>query len=109
MYGLTISFLMIEIMFFGYSKIPFACSYLPGKEKLQLYWLLYLAVFFVYLGFFTWIEKLLLETPHYFTLFYGIVVLTIIGFRIYQHNILFKKQGIRYEEIPEPVLTILDL
>ena len=109
MYGLTISFLMIEIMFFRYSKIPFACSYLPGKGKLQLYWLIYLAVFFVYLGFFTWIGKLLLDTPRYFIVFYGIALLTIIGFRIYQHNFLYKKQGIRYEEIPEPVLTNLDL
>ncbi len=109
MYGLTISFLMIEIMFFSYSKIPFACSYLPGKGKLQLYWLIYIAVFFVYLGFFTLIEKLLLETPRYFTLFYGIVVLIVIVAKLYQNKFIYNKLGIKYEEIPEPVLTSLDL
>jgi hypothetical protein len=106
-YGLTISVLMMEILLLRYTKIPFACSYLPGKEKLQLYWLLYLVIFLVYVSLFPWLEKLLLRTPRYFIVFYGIVLFIIIGFRIYQNYFFYRKQGIKYEEMPEPALTIL--
>ena len=29
--------LLMEILFFSYAKIPFACTYVPGKAKLHLF------------------------------------------------------------------------
>ena len=33
-YGVTLSLLLVELMFLGFRKIPFTCAHLPGKVNL---------------------------------------------------------------------------
>lgn len=108
LYGLVVSVLVMEVFFLTYCKIPFACSYLPGKEKLQLFWFLYLFSFIAYINLMSWIELGLLRVPSNFFIFYGIVFLIILGIHIYQLFFFYKKIGVRYEEEPEPIMVGLD-
>jgi hypothetical protein len=108
LYGLAISILTMEILFIRFLKIPFSCSYLPGKEKIQAYWLPYLLVFIAYLNITSRVELELLRSPSRFVPFVISVFLMVAGIRAYQVFFLHKRNQIRYEEEPEPLMVGLD-
>jgi hypothetical protein len=108
LYGLTVSVLVMEVFFFRFLKIPFACAYLPGKEKIQSYWFIYLIGFIAYLKIASRIELELLRSPSDFIYFYGVAFLVFIGIRTYQVFFLYKRNRIQYEEQLEPVMIGLD-
>jgi len=108
LYGLAVSVLVMEIFFLSYCKIPFACTYLPGKEKIHLFWLFYLVLVLAYINIMSWIESTLLRVPLNFFIFYGIVFFIILGIRIYQLFFFYRHIGIVYEEELEPVMIGLD-
>jgi len=107
-YGLVVSILVMEVLFLKYCKIPFACTYLPGKEKLQLFWFPYLILFLVCINLMSWIELELLRFLPSFFIFYGIVFFAYLAIRIYQLVFFYRNTGIQYEEKPEPVMIGLD-
>ena len=107
LYGLIISVLLMEVFFLSFIKIPFACSYLPGKEKLQLFWIVYLFLFLAYVNIMAWIEQALLRTPSNFLAFYSVIFLIILGIRIYQLLFFYRHNKVKYEERLEPVLVDL--
>lgn len=108
LFGLMVSVLVMETFFMKYPKIPFTCSYLPGQEKMHVSWIAYSLLFLVYIYAMSWIELKLLHAPLSFFMFYSIVLLIIVGIRIYQRHFLYNKIKIKYEEKPEPVLVGLE-
>lgn len=108
LYGLAISVLTMEILLIRFLKIPFSCSYLPGKEKMQVYWLPYLLAFIAYLNVTSRVELALLRSPSGFVPFVISVILMVAGIRAYQILFLHKRNQIRYEEEPEPLMIGLD-
>lgn len=107
LYGLSMSILVMEVLFMNYQKIPFACSYLPGKAKIHVLWFVYVLSFLVYIYLFTYFEYKLLKSPSNFLIFYGVILFLFLSIRIYQHYLLYKKTEIIYEEKPEPVMVTL--
>jgi hypothetical protein len=110
LYGLFVSVLVMEVFFLTFTKVPFACSYLPGKEKIQLFWIAYLFGFLAYINLMSGIELILLKSfsRSSFLMFLGIIFLIIVGIRAFQILIFYKKNSIKYEEEPEPVIVGLD-
>jgi hypothetical protein len=108
LYGLAVSILVMELLFVRFMKIPFACSYLPGKEKIQVYWLPYLLGFIAYVNITSRVEMELLKSPSNFLFFYAAVLVSIFGIRVYQISFLYRRDKIHYEEEPEPVMIGLD-
>jgi hypothetical protein len=108
LYGLAVSIIVMEILFVRYMKIPFACSYLPGKEKIQIYWLPYILVFLAYVNIAGRIELQILKTPFYLIYFYGACLISLVGIRAYQIFFLYKRNRIQFEEEPEPLMIGLD-
>jgi hypothetical protein len=108
LYGLAVSLLVMEALFLNFCKIPFSCSYLPGKEKVQQFWLFYLISFLAYINLMSWVELELLRRPGYFLMFFGIVFFIIAAGRLYQILFFYKNIGVKYEEAPEPVMVDLD-
>jgi hypothetical protein len=107
LYGLAVSTLLMEILFQNYSKIPFACAYLPGKAKMHIFWIVYLFSFLIYVFFLSSLEKKLLLAPSRFLIFYGIVIGLFIVLEIYQRFFYYRKYDIMYEEKPEPVMVTI--
>jgi hypothetical protein len=56
-YGITLSLLLAEIMFFDFRKIPFTCAHLPGKVNLVGLGVMYI------LGFTAYSDAWLLSKP----------------------------------------------
>jgi hypothetical protein len=62
-FGLTLSVLLMETMFFGFQRVPFACSYLTGKSNLIGLGVLYIFGFTTYADLMARLEYWLLGRP----------------------------------------------
>jgi len=62
-YGVTLSVLLVEIMFFGFQKIPFTCAYFPGKINLVFLGVSYVFGFSLYSGVMASLESRLTQAP----------------------------------------------
>ena len=109
LFCLVVSFIFMEVLFFKSRKIAFTCSYLPGQERMYIFWFVYCVGFLMYINIVSWIEQKLLTNPIAFLVFYGIVVLIYLFMRIYQKVYLNKGFKIKFDESPLVVVQTLDL
>jgi hypothetical protein len=106
-YGATLSWILMELLFSRFPKIPFTCSYLPGAAKIVFLWPLYILAFrcFGYVA--ANLEIWLLSDTHRFLYFYGMaaaLLLLLVG-----RNIKSAGDTIRFEEESEKGPIYLDL
>jgi len=109
LYGILASFLLMDLLFYNYRKIPFACSYLPGKGKLHYFWMLYLVSFLIYVFLLSFIEYKILNSPLYLFISYGVIFILIAALKASKKYLFPKKLEIKYEEMPEPAMVTLTL
>jgi len=107
LFGMIVSLLLMEVLFINYRKIPFVCSYLPGKAKLHLYWIIYIISFLIYAFLMSSIEYKILNSPLNLFIFYAVVLLIIVVLKVSQNHFIYKKLEILYEEKPEPAMVTL--
>jgi hypothetical protein len=76
--GLAVALVTVEWLFLGFPKIPFTCTYLPGKANLRVTWPKYGAIFLVYGGLVPRVGAWLLARP----VSYGVsVALLVVAWR----------------------------
>jgi hypothetical protein len=106
-YGFAVSSLLVEVVFIGHRKIPFTCSYLPGRGKMHIYWIVYLVSLISYAAIMSLVAYNLLLNTSGFLYFYTIVFVLFVMIRWIQNIFFFQRANIIYEEKPEPVLLTL--
>jgi len=106
-YGFVVSSLLVEIVFVGHRKIPFACTYLPGKRKMHIFWIVYLFALISYVSIMSSLGYELLLNPSNFFYFYAVIFILFVLTRYVQNLFILKRADIIYEEEPEPVLLTL--
>ncbi len=75
LYGVTLSLLLNEMMFFGFRRIPFTCGYLPGRNNLVLVIAVYVGSLILYSSdFMTDLESRLMKHPLAATEFFGVAL-----------------------------------
>jgi hypothetical protein len=102
-----LSLILIEIFFWNYNKIPFTCSYLPGKAKMHYFWVVY---FLGFLSFGTGLSHLafnLLKNPVNYLYFSGVGIVFLSGMKLYTRRLSPNKIELKYEENPEPAVISL--
>ena len=62
-YGITLSVLLTEVLFFGLRKVPFTCGYFPGKINMVWLSVIYVLGFTAYSGTMASAESWLIERP----------------------------------------------
>jgi hypothetical protein len=100
--------LMAEITLAGFHKIPFTCSYLPGKSNVN-------RTFWVCIGFFVLllykaaaVELHALEDPASYTMIITILVLAAILAR-WRTATLARSEVLVFEQLPPPAVLVLGL
>jgi len=104
-----LSLLLIKLLLFRFDKLPFACSYIPGKANLKALWLPYLLSFFAYAFGTTGIELWLLHDMEAYIIFILIVGIAIIGMSINRSSFLRGNRDIQFEEEPEQAVYVLTI
>ena len=106
-YAFTLAIILIEVLFTGYRKLPFTCTFVPERANLKLMWSVYLGGFAVYVFGGTALELWLLEHPVWFLVGEVLLVSCVVGFRTSR-----RRKPVRelvYEEQPEPAVLTMQL
>lgn len=106
--ALAVALVTVEWLFLGFPKIPFTCSYQPGKANLRVTWPRYAAIFFVYCGFLPSLSSRLQEHP---VAYVPTLACLLVAWR------LLARRGQRqarsghlvFDDAPASQLTVLDL
>ncbi len=106
LYGLLLSSLLTQILFSNLKKIPFTCTFVPGKTDIKNYWPIYLFSFIGYLYIFTTLEYWMIKNDFSFLLLLILLILAITLSRKLSRKSNF---DFVYEEEPEPVMISLNL
>lgn len=72
-FSVTIALLLIEALVMEFHKIPFTCSYRPGKANVSILWVAYWAAFLVYAFAMAALESWMVKRPLRLIPFYLIV------------------------------------
>jgi hypothetical protein len=69
-YGITLSILLVEVMFLDFTKIPFTCGYFPSRNNLVWLIAMYVGGLILYSSKMAALEMWLLDRPPYAALFF---------------------------------------
>lgn len=107
---LLLSFLLADLSLYQFRKIPFACSYLPGKANLKIKFGVYAGAFLVILSAGTAIEFVALQKVGRFL--FVLAVLLVTAFWAARRRAEFAappENSLQFEEVPPADVLILDL
>jgi hypothetical protein len=109
LFGVVVSWLLVEVLLVGFEKFPFTCSYLPGKANLKVSWPLYLFGFTTYVSAFLTLEYWMLRRPLRFAWLAAVVILVHVALTIYRWRVVGRDVALVFDEQPEPLVRTLNL
>src|ERR1017187_9360810 len=63
LFGTVSAWLLLEAQLVGLGKVPFTCSYVPGKANLKIWWTMYVLGYLAYVTVWSWLDLRILERP----------------------------------------------
>ncbi|MBZ5620649.1 MAG: hypothetical protein LAQ69_18280 [Acidobacteriia bacterium] len=108
-FALVLSVLMLNLLLVWFRKIPFTCSYFPGKTSMAGMAFLYLAGFAFYSWAMASIEAKLIGAPGALVVFYGLGIVALWGLTLLEKSQLHVDDSLIYEDQPDPVVRTLEL
>ncbi|HYW44181.1 MAG TPA: hypothetical protein VE959_15070 [Bryobacteraceae bacterium] len=108
-FALLLSLLMLNLLMVWFRKIPFTCSYFPGKTSMAVMAALYLAGFTTYAWSMASLEQKLMRSPMELALFYALGLLALFGLLLLEKRERGVDDSLIYEDQPEPIVRTLEL
>ena len=108
-FGMTLSLILMELLLLKLRKIPFTCSYVPGKARLNTRWFLYLMAFTTYAYTMSRLELWMLKSPMRLVVFYGLAFSVLGGVIALRDRLQAGGFALVFDEEPEPVVRTLNL
>lgn len=90
--------LLAELLMARTRKLPFACTYFPGKSRVFSLWPLYLLAFFIYTIFLAVVERELLARPARLVIFCGLGLAAAALLERQRRRTLAAQPGLIFEE-----------
>ena len=95
---LLMGWLLVEILLMGVAKIPFTCTYLPGRSRIGTLWPLYLTGFATYAYTTAAWEAEFLGSQRAVTIFICVIGFAIVVLMVRRHRHLSQLLGFRFHE-----------
>jgi hypothetical protein len=108
LYAASLTLVLMELFFWKFNKIPFACLSLPGKAKIHFYGIAYTFAGILFIQGSSRLEKILLANSAFLGVFFGLVAVLLIGLKKYQASVMTRGAEILYEDMPEKPLILLE-
>ena len=105
---LLIGCVLADLCLIGFYKVPFTCSYLPGKSNVQFVFWGFLVLFVPLAMRFASLEQRALNSLPRFLCVTGVLVAVVAALRVFNYY-RAKTAAIYFEELPEEVITTLGL
>lgn len=106
---LALGTLLAEALIAPMKKIPFACTYQPGRGNVRKWWPLYLTAFTTFSFTTARIAQAAIENASIAVLFLALVLGGWGALRIWRHRLASRAGGFTYEEEPEDLVVTIDL
>jgi hypothetical protein len=108
-YGVTLTLVLTEILFFGFEKVPFGCSYLAGQTNIIGLGLIYILGLTLYSRVMSSAEKVLTTSPIAAIAFLVIVNGARLVFLRWRARNLRESSRVAYEDEGDPTVRTLDI
>jgi hypothetical protein len=108
-FGVTLALLLIEIMFLGFRKAPFTCSYFPGKINLVFLAVVYVLGFTMYSGTMASLEEWLPGRPAYMAAFFATAAAFCAILAWWRDRQVDAESRLEYQDPGDPVVRTLEL
>jgi CubicO group peptidase (beta-lactamase class C family) len=105
-----LGFILSELCLLGTQKIPFTCSYLPGKSNFNITFLISVSLIFALLGKTAQVEREAFEDPVTYSFIAAGLLVLAIGARWRVSRLAESYEGaLQFEEESDPAIFMLDL
>ncbi|HEX3746022.1 MAG TPA: hypothetical protein VHW09_18905 [Bryobacteraceae bacterium] len=108
-FGAVVALLLIEIMFVGFRKVPFTCSYFPGKINLVFLAVIYVLGFTIYSGTMASLEEWLAGQSWYAAAFLVPALATAALLAYWRDRQAGAESLLEYQDAGDPVVRTLEL
>jgi hypothetical protein len=109
LFGCVVALLLADVLLAGFAKLPFTCSYVPGKANVKAFWPAYVLAFLVYVSFFSGFEFLILKEPSRIVWLFVFAAVCKAGIFLYHRRLRPEDFELIFDERPEPVVRTLNL
>jgi hypothetical protein len=109
LFGVVVSWLLMEILLAGFEKLPFTCSYLPGKRNLKVSWPIYLFSFTAYTSGLLTLESWMFQSPLRFLWLGALAAVVRAALFTYRRRVVGLEIALVFDEQPEPLVRTLNL
>jgi hypothetical protein len=109
LFGAVVAWLLVEAQMAGLDKLPFTCSYVPGKANVRSWWTLYVAAYLLYVGGLCWADLKILEQPSRIVWFLACAWGARMGIGRYRRGQLADSRPLTFDERPAPAVLQLQL
>jgi hypothetical protein len=108
-FSVTIALLLIEVLIMEFRKIPFTCSYPPGKANVSILWVGYWVAFLVYAFAMANLESWMLKRPVRLIPFYLAVAIVFGFFRWWRRRVDRLGLSLIFDDAEDPAVLTLGL
>ncbi len=108
-FGITLAVLLMELMFFGFRKVPFTCSYFPGKINFVGLSVIYIFGFTTYSRLMARLEVFLISMPTAAVAFFVAAVCVHVILTYGSRRKLRESIALDYEDAADPQVRTLGL
>ncbi len=105
--GAVVGWLLVESQMAGMERLPFTCSYVPGKANVRSWWTIYVLAYLVYVGVLCWVDLKILQAPRRVVWFLAAAWAARIAIERYRR----RQVGLplTFDERPAPAVLTLEL
>jgi membrane protein implicated in regulation of membrane protease activity len=99
----------VELLLMNFRKIPFTCSYQPGKANITLLGVFYWFAFTTYAYTMAALERWLLQDAVRWIVFFVLVLLALLALVLWRKTMSVEGRSIVFEDDPSPEVQTLGL
>ncbi|HVP47848.1 MAG TPA: hypothetical protein VMT32_14740 [Bryobacteraceae bacterium] len=108
-YCSLLSLLLVEGLLWRLDKLPFTCSYIPGRIPVVMLLTAYVVAFLFYTHVMAYLEREMLQSGLATGISLGALFSAWCGLRAYRKRARAKTEGFVFQQEPEPVVCTLNL
>ncbi len=105
----VLALILLEVLLLGFFKVPFTCSYQPGKTKMTLIGFVYWLGFAIYAYTLARFEAWLLLRPAWLPLFLVPAALAMTALIVYRKQVMEPGFALVFDDEPDPAVQTLNL